>query len=178
MVVKLIVNRLTASQLPRSLRLDYWLQKTCRELGAKGGVKRDGREEGTIELNFVDHVTMRRLNRQQRGIDRVTDVLSFSFLGQDKFPGDNLLGQIFIEPETARKQAAEHGVSQTEEIQYLFVHGLLHLFGFDHETEADFRRMFGLQAQIMPGPKWAIFADQICLEHFGGRGAAGRNRGQ
>jgi probable rRNA maturation factor len=178
MAVKLIVNRLTARQLPRLLRLDYWLQKSCRELMEKGGDDCDGREEGMIELNFVEPAAMRRLNREQRGIDRVTDVLSFSFLGQDKFPGDNLLGQIFIEPETAKKQAAAHGVSQAEEIQYLFVHGLLHVFGFDHETEADFRRMFGLQARIMPGPKWEIFADQIRLEHFGGRGAAGRNRGQ
>jgi rRNA maturation RNase YbeY len=96
----------------------------------------------------------------------------------ERFPGDDLAGQIFIEPITAKKQAAEKNVIWKDEMEYLFVHALLHLFGYDHENETDFRNMFGLQGKIMPGQKWATFEDQILRESFGGRGASAGNHEQ
>lgn len=81
---------------------------------------------------------MKSLNRQYRGIDRTTDVLSFpqedTFSHNDSGPGsDILLGDIVINLHKAKRQAKENGLSFNEELKRLLVHGLLHLLGYDHE---------------------------------------------
>lgn len=79
---------------------------------------------------------MRSLNREYRGIGRVTDVLSFPmYETPGEFPeeGEFLLGDIVICPERAREQAGDYGATLDEEIRRLMVHGLLHLIGYDHE---------------------------------------------
>ena len=164
--MELVVNKLTFVELPKFLRLGYWFEKTLCELVLE--LPDLSQKPGIIELNFVDSAIIRKLNRRYRGMDNVTDVLSFSFLGQGSFPGDDLVGQIFIDSNMARKQAAEHKVSMAAEIQYLFVHGLLHVFGFDHETESDFKRMSGFHARIMPDPMLEAVANQIRRDVFGG----------
>ncbi len=102
-----------------------------------------------VRLSFVSQARMQKLNRDHRGIDCVTDVLSFPAV---KYPsgqtagraGDLLLkewdpeesacflGEIFISPDKAQAQAKEYGHSLLRETAYLLVHGLLHLFGYDH----------------------------------------------
>lgn len=69
---------------------------------------------------------IRKLNRSYRAIDRVTDVLSFSFNDED------MLGEIYISLERASVQARRFGLTCNEEVERLFVHGLLHLAGYDH----------------------------------------------
>lgn len=182
--MKLDIENMTAVELPTRMRLKFWLGRTLEVLMAEGDWTRVDKsrqpnngyakafgqrvvDSGRIELAFVDAQEIRKLNKQFRKVDQATDVLSFSFLGQGIFPGEDLVGQIFIEPEIARRQAEEHGVSCKEEIEFLFVHALLHVFGFDHEQETDFKQMYDLQAQIMPGPRWAPFVDQIARESFG-----------
>jgi len=80
---------------------------------------------------------MRILNRQYRGIDRTTDVLSFPQMMESGIPGFNsqinLLGDIVINLHKAKRQAAEYGHSFQQEMKKLLIHGLLHLIGFDHE---------------------------------------------
>ena len=73
-----------------------------------------------LSLSFVGASAMRRLNRQYRGEDRVTDVLSFDY------------GEIIICYPVAVRQSTEHSVSVSEEVALLFVHGLLHMLGYDH----------------------------------------------
>ncbi len=104
-----------------------------------------------VEIIFVDEEEMKRLNREQRGIDRVTDVLSFPALdGIFQLPilaeewGDELdeegrifLGSIVICEKRAREQAEEYGHGYRRELLYLTVHGVLHCLGYDHETESD-----------------------------------------
>lgn len=87
-----------------------------------------------VSLAFVNDEEMRNLNLQFRGIDGTTDVLSFPF---DNKPGkeNNYLGDIAISYDTARNQAQEFGHSFRSEIFQLFAHGLLHLCGFDHESD-------------------------------------------
>ena len=86
---------------------------------------------------------MRTLNRQYRGKDRTTDVLSFS-LQEGRFGGvqPDMLGDIVISVPTARSQALAAGLSLQQELERLLVHGLLHLVGYDHERcAADARTM-------------------------------------
>lgn len=111
--------------------------------------------ECELSVTFTDNGKIRILNRDYRGIDRPTDVLSFpmySFSDGDVPDGDEhvMLGDIVISVEKAREQAAEYGHSLRREIAFLAVHSVLHLLGYDHETsEEDEKEMFALQEKIM-----------------------------
>jgi len=84
-----------------------------------------------VELLLVDALTIHDLNREYRNIDKPTDVLSFPI---DDFP-HSPLGSIIINFELSKLKAEELGHSIEEEITLLFIHGLLHLLGFDHEVD-------------------------------------------
>ena len=84
-----------------------------------------------VELVIVDAKSMHALNLEHRNVDKTTDVLSFPI---DDFP-HSPLGSIVINYELAFQKAAELGHEKEEEIALLFIHGLLHLLGFDHETD-------------------------------------------
>jgi len=86
---------------------------------------------------------MRRLNREYRGIDETTDVLSFSYVGQPHAGG--VLGEIFVSVKVAERQAREAGCPLAEEIARLCVHGILHILGYEHDTAAGRRAMFRRQ---------------------------------
>lgn len=118
-----------------------------------------------LELNFLDSNQMRQLNRDARGIDAVTDVLSFPYLDGIKgkqftaadFPhdvnletGNLMLGEIDICLPIVFLQAQEYGHSRQRECAYLALHGFLHLLGYDHMTDADKAEMRALEEQILP----------------------------
>ena len=90
-----------------------------------------GKGESSATIAFVSDKRIRELNRQFRGIDKATDVLSFPADGPDELN----LGDIAISAETAAIQAKENGLSFDDEIAQLILHGLLHLSGYDHETD-------------------------------------------
>jgi probable rRNA maturation factor len=104
-----------------------------------------------VEFAFVDGEEIRRLNRETRGMDRVTDVLSFPSLDQIKglaikkkeYPceidenGNLLIGSIVVCCERAKEQAEEYGHSYHRELHYLLVHGIMHCLGYDHETDEE-----------------------------------------
>jgi probable rRNA maturation factor len=89
-----------------------------------------------VTIAFVSDRAMRGLNRQWRGKKRTTDVLSFPS-AQDEFEKSEglTLGDVVISVEQAVRQAGEHGLSFEEELKQLILHGLLHLCGYDHETD-------------------------------------------
>ena len=90
-----------------------------------------GHQESSATIAFVSDKTIRQLNRQFRGVDKATDVLSFPTNDGD---GSNL-GDIAISVDTATVQAKENGLSFEGEVAQLILHGLLHLSGYDHETD-------------------------------------------
>ncbi len=85
-----------------------------------------------IELIFTDDYKMKEINQAQRNINKSTDVLSFPL---QEIQGLNLLGSVVINLDLAQKKAKELGHSLEDEISLLFIHGALHLMGFDHETD-------------------------------------------
>lgn len=106
--------------------------------------------EAVVEVVTVSDEEIRSLNASARGIDRATDVLSFPALDKivpftrenypydyDEERGAVELGSIVISSDRAAAQAKEYGHSLRRETAYLFVHGLMHLLGYDHETEED-----------------------------------------
>ena len=90
-----------------------------------------GKHESSATIAFVSDKKIRELNRQCRGVDKVTDVLSFPADG----PDDSELGDIAISVDTAATQAKENGLKFEGEMAQLILHGLLHLSGYDHETD-------------------------------------------
>ena len=110
-------------------RIRSLLRKALRLLGLR---------RAELSILFVNDRRMRILNRQHRGIDRTTDVLSFpqiahssqlSALSLQQF----VLGDIVINLHKAKKQAAEYGLTLDEELKKLLIHGLVHLLGYNHE---------------------------------------------
>jgi len=85
-----------------------------------------------VELTLCDDTAIRELNRDYRGIDRPTDVLSFPLAGE--LPHQPL-GTLVISVDRVRAKAAELGHGEMEELSLLFIHGLLHLLGYDHERD-------------------------------------------
>lgn len=114
-----------------------------------------------VSVTFVDNEYIHGLNRDYRHIDRPTDVISFAFLDNEedktqqlKKKGIVVLGDIYISIDKAKEQAIEYGHPLERELSFLFVHGLLHLLGYDHMTPEDEKVMFKLQDEILP-PKGA-----------------------
>jgi probable rRNA maturation factor len=95
------------------------------------------RARGTVSLVLVGDAAMRRLNREWRGKDYATDVLSFPDDEAPRVRGQlRHLGDVVIATGVARRQAADAGHSYGTELKVLALHGLLHLLGYDHETDA------------------------------------------
>lgn len=113
------------------------LDKFYKTLKSKIDKKLLGRD-GQIDLIFVSDDTIKNLNKEYRDINEPTDVISFAYLEVTEFEktrGEIIVGDIFISIDTSKRQAKEKGHSLKKELEILFVHGLLHLFGFDHKTK-------------------------------------------
>jgi probable rRNA maturation factor len=110
-----------------------------------------GAGDATLSLSLVGDAAMRRLNREHRGKDRATDVLSFPLLSHAErrraparapgAAGERLLGDVVISLDTAARQASAYGATLDAEVRRLLIHGILHLLGFDHERPRDRARM-------------------------------------
>jgi probable rRNA maturation factor len=88
-----------------------------------------------VTVAFVSDRKMRVLNRAFRGVGKTTDVLSFPVEQEEFEMFDNTLGDVVISIEQAERQAIENGLDLETEISQLILHGLLHLCGYDHETD-------------------------------------------
>lgn len=95
-----------------------------------------------LSVLLCDDDTIHELNRDYRKKDKPTDVLAFAMReGEGADPGSDLLGDVVISIDTARRQAAERSRTVKSEVTFLLAHGLLHLLGYDHQTDAEERRM-------------------------------------
>ena len=113
-------------------------------------------EECEISISIVDDAEIQQINRQFRGIDRPTDVLSFpqlTFAEGEKMErnenGEVMLGDIIISLERAKAQAEEYGHSLKREIAFLTAHSMLHLLGYDHMEPEEEAEMFARQKAIL-----------------------------
>lgn len=134
----------------------------------------EGITEGEVALTFVDDETIQDLNKQYRNLDKPTDVLSFAMseFGDDEIQinyedneddaegeledGETIseafiepLGDIIISVPRAIAQAEDYGHSVERELGFLFVHGFLHLIGYDHQSEEEEAVMFAKQEEIL-----------------------------
>lgn len=131
------------NDLPESAR-----ELICRAL--ETALSNEG-AAGDVCVLVTDAEEIQRLNASYRGIDRVTDVLTFPAWEGDTIlcPPDGYLGDIAICYERALEQAEEYGHSMERELAFLAVHGALHLMGFDHMQPEDERAMLQKQDEIL-----------------------------
>ena len=113
-----------------------------------------GLDNAEVSFTLTDNNYIHELNKQYRGIDRPTDVLSFA-LNESEEPeisggtAVNVLGDIIISVERAKEQAADFGHSLRREIAFLTVHGMLHLLGYDHMEDEEREEMEAEQRFVM-----------------------------
>lgn len=143
--MKIIVD---GENLPEQAMMDKieTAAKVCLEVEEVDGSKAE------ISLTFTDMEEIQQLNKEYRGIDSATDVLSFpQFEDKEQFPkqGDIVMGDVVICTDKAIVQAEEFGHSPEREIIYLFVHSLLHLMGYDHMSEEDKKIMRSKEETVM-----------------------------
>ena len=134
------------------------VEEICRN-AASAALKDETEFGDNLELALVlaDDVTIQGLNRDWRGQDKPTNVLSFAAQDGDSGPGDIpeapvLLGDVILAFETCAAEAARDGKSLSAHLSHLVVHGVLHLVGFDHETgDADADAMEAMETVILAG---------------------------
>lgn len=128
--------------------LDEYMDKLHELL--EFALKKQNLNDVEFNIIFVDNNKIHEINREYRGIDRVTDVISFAL--EDNLEVElehRVLGDIYICVERAHEQAEEYGHSFLREISFLMIHGLLHLLGYDHMEKEEEKVMFGLQEEIL-----------------------------
>jgi probable rRNA maturation factor len=122
-------------------RLEICLHATLEKLGYA--------QDEAVTLKLTDNKTIQQINRTYREVDAPTDVLSFENDYLDPETGLYYLGDIVISIEKAQEQAADNGHPLQQEVEMLFVHGLLHLCGYDHTEEDEYAEMSCLQDEIL-----------------------------
>ncbi len=116
----------------------------------KNGLKILDLKKVEFNIIIVDNNYIHELNKNYRGIDRETDVISFALEDDKTFnPKERVLGDIYISIDKVHSQALEYGHSNTRELCFLAVHGMLHLLGYDHMKKDDEEVMFSLQDKIL-----------------------------
>ena len=136
-------------------RLNKYFEKILQETG-------NDLKNIAVGVKFVDGKEIQQLNREFRNVDKVTDVLSFPMFeikaGQkiekvlsklDVLESEIYLGDIVICKDKVFSQAKEFGISKKKELYYLAVHSFLHLLGYDHQTPAQEKKMYGFAEKIL-----------------------------
>lgn len=132
--LELVFQNQASFRESRAPQLRVWLRQLVDDVAP--GVN-------SFAVSFVDDEKMRQLNRDFRGRDSTTDVLSFP--GETTEEGRHL-GDVAVSIDTARRQAQRAGRSPYREVQMLLLHGVLHCLGYDHESDAG--EMSSLEARL------------------------------
>ena len=123
---------------------DYAVDKKLFYTVAKNVLKGENRETEKVSLAFVGKAEIKKLNKKFRNKNKATDVLSF------ELKQNNILGEIVICPEVVKENAKKFGVTGKSEMLKVFVHGILHLCGYDHEkSEAEEKVMEAKQEKYL-----------------------------
>lgn len=138
---------------------------SCRRLAraARQALRAVGRAAGSVDITIVDDAEIRRLNARHRGIGRRTDVLAFPLEAPDT-PGQ-LVGQIVISAEAARRQARRVRVTAAVELDLLVTHGTLHLVGYDDRDPVEADLMHRREREILGAAAPARLWRGLLSEH-------------
>ncbi|WII72029.1 rRNA maturation RNase YbeY [Bdellovibrio sp. 22V] len=139
--MQLVIINESKHAAPRKF-IQEWMGELVAEFKKRKVLKAtDAKKE--LTLVFLDKKPAQKLNFEFRGKDYATDVLSFDSMEPTS------MGELVLCPEVLKRQAKEHKLSYQQELGYMLLHGVLHLLGYDHETnEKDAKEMFDLQDAV------------------------------
>ena len=113
-------------------------------------IKKEKLENAIFNVIIIDNERIHAINKQYRGVDRPTDVISFALEDNEDINMDfRILGDIYISLDKVYEQSNSYGHSFLRELSFLTIHGLLHLLGYDHMEKEDELIMFGKQEEIL-----------------------------
>ena len=136
-----MINNLTNEKLKEIDELNDYIEYLFNYMNIKDSV---------ISIIIVDNDYIHKINKEYRGIDRETDVISFALEeGETIDEPIKTLGDIYISIDKVYEQAKEYGHSIKRELFFLVTHGFLHLLGYDHMNKEDEEKMFSLQEKIL-----------------------------
>jgi probable rRNA maturation factor len=139
--VKLLLSRPDSEQAP-------WLDRQIID-SARHIATHLGKSEDIVEVNIVDDDFIQKINMKYRGEDSPTDVISFSYFEEDPPCEENIAGELYVSSETVEKEAEKQAVDPKHLFLRVVLHGILHVLGFDHETEEEARRMEAEEREIL-----------------------------
>jgi probable rRNA maturation factor len=129
------------------------IEERCRTVAAAALGAGELEEEAELSIVLADDETVRALNRDWRGQDKPTNVLSFAALDDEGAPvvpgAPLLLGDVVLAFETTAREAAEMGKPLADHLGHLVVHGVLHLLGWDHQDDEEAAEMEGLETSLL-----------------------------
>ncbi len=133
------------------IQLERAAQETLLNSARQGTAEQRtaGQPAASLSIVITGDAQIQELNRQYRGIDAPTDVLSFSSDEIDPDTSESYLGDVLISYPRAMGQAQAGGHPVADELQLLTVHGVLHLLGYDHDLPAEKERMWAIQAEVL-----------------------------
>jgi len=106
-------------------------------------------QNGTINIAFLSDEEIQALNKEYRGIDNSTDVLSFHYYDDfSDVEDDEIIGEIILSESRILSQAEEHEHTVINESEILIIHGVLHILGYDHENDTDYEEMWQIERVI------------------------------
>ena len=130
----------SAVEIPRAREIQRWADTALEEVANDG-------EPPDLCIRVVDNEESLALNSKFRGVDKPTNVLSFS--ADIDLPGENILGDVVICATVVYAEAADQGKSVGDHYAHMVVHGVLHLAGYDHEQQKDAELMEALEIKIL-----------------------------
>jgi len=135
-----IINE-TEEEIKEKKEIEDFLKFAIKKLKLKNIV---------FDIIIVDNERIKELNRDYRGIDNYTDVISFALEDYADIKTEvRLLGDIYISLPKIKEQSESYGHSFLREFAFLSIHGLLHLLGYDHMNPEDEKKMFSLQEELL-----------------------------
>ena len=106
-------------------------------------------QKGILDIAFLSDAEIQALNRDHRGIDKTTDVLSFHYFEDfSDVAEDDVAGEIILSESRILAQAEEYGYTAEKEFETLVIHSILHIIGFDHETDEDYETMWSYEEPL------------------------------
>ena len=137
-------------EISHSSTLNQKLDKVLLERAARAALENQSApQDATLSILLTDDAQIQSLNREYRGFDTPTDVLSFDVHERDPETGFLYLGEIIVSVPYAAKQAHKNGHPLEAEVQLLIVHGVLHLLGHDHAEAEEKAKMWSAQTEIL-----------------------------
>ncbi|MCK9272164.1 rRNA maturation RNase YbeY [Candidatus Gracilibacteria bacterium] len=107
-------------------------------------------QNGTVNIVFVDDKQMQELNKNYRNIDTTTDVLSFHYFEDfSSLKQKEIAGEIILSQNKIISQSKEYGLTEEQETYKLITHSILHILGFDHETDEDYAEMSEEEEKVL-----------------------------